>query len=354
MKYLSLLLLLSCFGFSAPAFVSNSWSSIWFVGITNTWITSWNTVIGWLWGNSYSVSAPRSIVQSLDLIASHRRLKQIFIRQLISQWYTGFVTTPPIVITLSWSSYVWSWRVWRSDSLDIAISQSVWPIISISIDPTRRINLFQSYEDLQVLWYVITSSRSRINRDTAARRHNISQSFEQIWPTRVININEKFTFLDKSNYDPGEQKLYQKWYVIKWDEEIPEYGGWICWASTAIYQWIVSNRAIWVIQARSHSNRYRNLYPATIDGIYIKTPGIDSTVYAWSLDLVFRNISDYPIILVTNYDGVFKSKEDVFVLSMPADKGSIQFVKQYKKWKLDCYDWLINTKKRSSCFKAIK
>jgi vancomycin resistance protein YoaR len=147
---------------------------------------------------------------------------------------------------------------------------------------------------------------------------------------RIVLPGEEFKFLQSAQYDGREQKNYMNGYAIIENEEIKVYGGGICGASTALYQGVVTNKALQPTTLRSHSKWFNNLYIATINGQLIKTPGIDSAIYDGVIDLHLKNVSNHPIIIVTNYDGSYGGLEEIFSLGRPDDLGGIEFVKSYR------------------------
>ena len=114
---------------------------------------------------------------------------------------------------------------------------------------------------------------------------------------------------------------------------IPMYAGGICGSSTALFQGIIGDGAFALTDYQNHSKRYSGLYPATIDGTYISTPGLDSTVYRNTSNFVVTNIRPYPVILIANFDGEKGHDEDVFTLSPAADQVDITYLGKKKS----CY-----------------
>jgi vancomycin resistance protein YoaR len=146
----------------------------------------------------------------------------------------------------------------------------------------------------------------------------------------------------------------------------------MCWASTAIYQWILTNSWLKVTKLRNHSKWFSNLYTATINHKRISTPWIDSAVYHGQIDLSMSNISPYPIVLVMNYDWSYGWAEEVFTLSLAPTKWAFSFVQWWKQrrteevedpnwsWTISttvnawwCYTRLINGEKQTSCYKEV-
>jgi len=75
-----------------------------------------------------------------------------------------------------------------------------------------------------------------------------------------------------------------------------------------------------LVEYKAHSTYYRNLYEAEINGTYIKDPGLDATVFAPHYDVKVKNIREYPIITVFNFDGTSGSVEQMFTLSKKQDR----------------------------------
>jgi len=256
-----------------------------------------------------------------DVEKMNTQFKQI--RELVDEWFDKFKSKPLSVWADSLltaddaMNYSLNTTIYAQDDLDayiagLAISSDVQEFkITSDVRKNRSdIVLFKSTQDLQSLWYEVSSHRSRFNYDEAYRRTNIATAFSKIGHIRVLNPGQKFSFLEESQFDPSAQAIYQNGKVIFLDEEVDDYGGGLCGASTAIYQGIVTNKSLDRPALRNHSKWYTSLYTATIDGEKISMPGIDSTIYSRSLDLVLENTATYPIILVMNYDGAYQSEEE--------------------------------------------
>jgi len=321
----------------------------------------------------------------------HQAIRSIAMHQLIDLWFTDFVSDPythsedkPYITTSdgTMSGDLVVQELWTvTDALDDYISMSIsrsktqqerkdtdktslhfsWTVY----DQWSGIYLFQRAQDLMQQWYEIVSHRSRKNTDPQYRRHNISTAFAEFGSVRVVAPGESIRFLDEINYDPLEWKKYMQWYVIVQDEEQPEYGGWLCWASTALYQWILTNTALAPTEWRAHTKRYGDLYNAQINGEYISTPGIDSTIYDGHIDFELTNTAAYPIILVLNYDGEYGGIEEVFSLAKTQDIWSYNLISQRrnsstiyidgkpKSVRWWCYIWEVNGEERQSCYKEV-
>lgn len=320
-----------------------------------------------------------------------RLIRRRIVSQMVDHGFDGFVQLPYGVTDASWlvttdpsTGVVYaSTPIYEDDLLDhylrkhFADLPELWlswletqdVILSPSIYHNRKgaIHLFKTTEDLAAIWYGLVSHRVRTNNDADYRRANIATAFDQIWHVRVLNPGDELSYMQDSNFDPGAQQLYQDGFVIFLDEEVEDYGGWLCGGSTAIYQWIVTNTALARPALRNHSKRYHHLYDAQIDGQQITTPGIDSTIYSNSLDLRLRNISNHPVILVSNFEWWYGEAEEVFTVWYPSDKGWVNYVgsRPYhatlniagwwsKKVIWECHTWNINGTERESCYKEIK
>lgn len=315
-------------------------------------------------------------------------VRRDIISWLIDSWFSWFIQKPYKEKDTSWlliadqstDSVFMTQDIWSLDVLDQRLRKQ-YDVLSLQelkkdelrIPPSvyreraNQVYLFKTQWDLAALWYTLVSHRERTNTDEAYRRENISTSFDQIGHVRVMNPGDEISFLEDSNFDPYQQQLYQNGFVIFLDEEKKDYGGGLCWWSTAIYQWIVTNKSLSRPALRNHSKRYHYLYDATIDGESIITPGIDSTIYSSSLDLRLKNTSSHPIILVLNYEWWSGEQEEVFTVGYASDRWSISYVSSRPyytslstKWGWSrsvtgkCYTWNINGENRESCYKEVK
>lgn len=312
--------------------------------------------------NDNFVVVPGEVRQSANWnIEAHQIIRTFIIDQVLDNLVFSFIQKPftqnaNYALTVRSGSIV-STDISAQDDLDMLIDSKLrkfWSQAkSISFTKDELLGLGSIYlrknaQDLKDLWYEVLSSRYRTNYDPAYRRHNILTSFWFLGHTRVLNPGESFVFLGSISYDPRSMKNYKSWLAIVEDEEIPVYGGWICGWSTALYQGILTNK--WLkIQSRNHSKWFSDLYPAIINGVKITTPGLDATVFAGSVDVKVTNISDYPIILVLNFNGAYNGVEEIMSLWLAKDKGSLEFVA--KKW--NCYTRNINGVNKTSCYKEI-
>lgn len=330
------------------------------------------------WDNTYTMTN-----DTLFLSPKHHTRTSL-IRQLIAQGFTGFITIPyptqgnsalsatglgdnyEVLREITWTDMI-------DDYFNTLQEEDVFSgtqIFSIPKDTRKNrtgIYLFKNTDDLRNIWYQVVSHRSRHNTDKEYRRYNIAKSFELFQHVQIILPWATFAFLDKAKYDEYIQKNYKKWYVIVEWEEIQEYGGGICGASTAVYQGILTNKNLKRTHRRPHTKWFSNLYPATINGQYIAIPGIDSAIYANQIDLQFRNISNHPIILVANYDGSYDSEEQVFTLWYPYDQGSFEFLHGWyirhdepakegtgvESVRWGCYTRNINGEEKRNCYQEV-
>lgn len=199
----------------------------------------------------------------------------------------------------------------------------------------------------------ITTLRERKNVDQAYRLYNIKTAFEKFWNNKIILPNEVVSFIRNIEYDEKEKKNYKFWAAINWNKEVQTYGGWICWAATAIYQGLFLNKGIEVLNKRNHSWWYWVLYNATINWEKITTPGLDATVWitasdSSSTDVKFKNISKKPILFWAIVNS--KNVEKVFTLSEPWNKWTATFIEKKNK----CYKWEVNWVIQNNCYTLIK
>lgn len=314
----------------------------------------------------------------------HTYIRESIIDHMLVQWYSGRVIKPYENMTGSITSgETWTGfdvaNIDSPDSLDQSIStyldsrdsikkQGEKPpflLTYVTIENRKNINLFRNKKDLDSLWYTVVSYRNRTTRDPWYRRHNIYTALQKYWPVRVIVPGEKIDFLETVEYDPIKQENYMNWFTVVLDEEQEEYGGGLCGASTAIMQWVLTNSWLELTEQRNHSKRFTNLYASDINWVDVLTPWLDSTVYDGHIDLDITNTRDYPIILITEFDGEYGSDEIVFTLSKKDDLGSYNFTNSYKttsslfidekattvKWA--CYHREVNGEDMKSCYKVV-
>lgn len=119
-------------------------------------------------------------------------------------------------------------------------------------------------------------------------------------PEREYNVMSELHY---SQYADDGKKPYVRGYAIFGNTERLVYAGGLCGVATAVNQGILTNTALEVIEKKAHSKWYRDLYSANVNGEWIDTPGLDATVYFNQVNIRFKNIRDYPIILIMNYNG---------------------------------------------------
>jgi vancomycin resistance protein YoaR len=129
------------------------------------------------------------------------------------------------------------------------------------------------------------------------------------------------------------------------------YGGWLCGVSTAMYQGMLTNLWLQVVEYRAHSIYYRTYYVANINGILAYQPWLDATLYLWNPDMQVKNIRAYPIVAVFNYDWSYWGAEDMFTLSKAQDRGTFEYVGSPSK---NCYTRNINGEDRTNCYTKIE
>ena len=316
-------------------------------------------------------------------------LREFMIQQFLQQWFTGFVSKPyewsedSVHITTWDNSFTWDLIVEAipetTDQLDLYISDFLasyndteyqihkkpFLVDEQTYQSRTGINLFRDVQDLHDMGYRVVSHRARVNKDAEYRRHNISTALKEFGSVRVVQPGEELSFIDEINYDPAEQELYRKWFTVVLDEDQTEYGGGLCGASTAMYQWLLTNKAIKPAEWRVHSQRYDDLYIAEINGERITTPGIDSTIYDGHIDYKIHNTATYPIIVVANYNGERWGTEEVFSLAKTQDKWSFEHdytrrnsayvVQEWVRSQVigGCYGRIINGEERESCYKQV-
>ncbi len=319
-----------------------------------------------------------------------KNLKSYVKSQLVQEAFSWFVSKPyswssnDVNITtwnysFTWDLIVESLPIKSNDPLDQHIDNFLAsyndteyqihkkPFILSSTDygSWTWIHLFKNAQDLTDMWYTIVSHRVRENYDKSYRRHNISTALKEFWSVRVVNPWEVLSFIDEINYDPQEQELYKNWFTVVLDEDQTEYWWGLCGASTALYQWLLTNKAILPAEWRAHTQRYWNLYDAQVNGETITMPWLDSTIYDGHIDYKIENTANYPIIVVSNYDGSFWWIEEVFSLAKTEDWWDFEhkyawpnratvivdgIKKTVRGW---CYGRIINWEERESCYKQV-
>lgn len=312
----------------------------------------------------------------------YQKVRSDVIQYLVSQRYSAFNIKPYTtgwdyaLMVVSWDFIVMK-DIQDNDNLDLLLNSKLsvlqnefialkkykqyFSFKNISFTQEEYNNLwtlylFKNEQDLRDLWYTLVSWRSRLNADKDYRRHNIRAAFKNIGNVRLIMPNETFDLVQEVHYNPlapDGKEPFVDGYAILGNNVKMIYGWWLCAVGTALYQGTLANLWLSLIQARGHSIYYRNLYEAEIDGDYISTPWLDATVYSPYFDVKIKNIREYPIIAVFNFDGVSGHYEQMFTLSKTEDKGTFEFVGSYEKSWLKCYTRKIRGENRTNCYRQI-
>lgn len=366
---------------------SESGINVNFGNITNVSGSTWA-----IWDNR-NIYIPKETIQKMFFVTTwndqvHKYMRRFVISKLIDNkfnkfasqpnfWWSSIYLNPPKTKTWSMNFDVVKW-ISQSDNLDNFINNYIYQYNNLTneqkFDPANfsdfvitysnyskrtDIYLYKNEKDLKDLWYILTSYRTRINKDASYRKFNIKTAFYYFGNVRVLNVWESLYYMDEINYDPKYEKNYLSWLSIVNDDEIPTYWWGLCGSSTAIYQWILSNKSIG-IKSRSHSKRRTSLYAANINGYNINTPWLDSTIYNSKYDLVITNKTDHPIIIVSNFDGKKWWQEQNFTLwfgddiwdfDKPKKNQTVNKTTKTNKWK--CYNRVINGKNKQSCYNEI-
>lgn len=301
---------------------------------------------------------------------AHTRIRLLILQQMISKGFSGFISTPisdgneklSLLTNTGFADFILLEDIPETDSLDnlvlnkIAqyrniisqISSPRWlEITQKEYDTLNNIYLFKSNEDLYNLWYELVSYRYRNNNDAEYRRHNINLAFSRIGNVRIINPSETFSFQDTIRqssiwkFMAGPSIVKGKITYLYW--------WWLCGASTAFYQWILTNTAVEMTERSPHTQRYANLYDSFVNGEAINTPGLDSTVFSSVKDVKITNTRNYPLVVVLNYDWSKGGREEAFSLAKNSDKWSLVYKGKDKK----CYTREINGSDISSCYQKI-
>lgn len=306
---------------------------------------------------------------------AHAQIRILFLQQMISKGFARFVSKPFqdanekfVLLTNTWfADFVLLEDIQLTDSLDALINKKIGQyknMISNWVVPSglyftqdeyatlHDVYMFKSNEDLYKLWYELVSYRYRTNKDAEYRRHNISLAFSKIGNIRVINPNETFSFQDTirdTDQSTPEWKFKAGPAIVE-GKIVNLYGWWLCGASTAFYQWILTNTALEITQRSPHTKRYASLYDSFVNGEAINMPGLDSTVFTTAKDIKIINKRTYPLIVVLNYDGSVWWTEEVFSLAKISDKWSLVYKGKSKK---KCYIREVNGEDVSSCYQQI-
>ena len=351
--------------------IQDKWKYRFFLSLYDSWNENKKELYDFFnkWLNNYelyiSEEELNSIYENINTWNEFWNMIRVkYIDFLIKKWFTWFVKKPydgvSFDITRSWYEYKIN-SISEKDMVDEIIEDQIkdffiwdkfyinkWILIS-SKSSLSWIYLFKTKEDLINLWYEIISFRSRQNNDLEYRRHNIYTAFKNIWNILVINPSEITSFMKNIDFDMKERKNYKYWTSMG-----TAYWGWVCGASTAIYQGIFTNKALKIINRIPHSKWLDKFYVANINGRIVDIPWVDSTVYYKWADFVFKNVSDHPVILFMLYSWKEWDFEDVFTLWKKDDKWSLIYKKSFLRWSYSCYLRSINWNDVSSCYKSVQ
>ena len=307
------------------------------------------------------------------------------IQQLIDAKFDHFVTMPfgpgSDNLHLTWSlvypdypEYTFTTDIDVQDDLDILLEKKIQDLASdrpfyvglatylqdkialtaTEIDQLQKVYFFKNEEDLKALWYVVSSYRTRINNDANWRKDNISISYRNIGNVRVLNTQQQLSFMDEIHYDASAKDWKRdtvSGLAIMWG--VSSVKGWgICGASRGINTVLLTNKAFDILQRYNHSRTWKYLYQNVINGKEYWLPGLDVAVYRmwWSQkDFVFKNIREYPVVLVMNYDGTAGWMEELFVLSHESDRGELKYIGKSG----NCYSWEANGETFRSCYSSV-
>jgi len=311
------------------------------------------------------------------------QIRIIVLENLLNHGFSWFISKPyshwnqKIILNSWFTNYIITENTPQEDSLDKLLNTKLnyhnknfdkirkYKLITLpktikisqnELNNLKSIFLFKDEDDLQKLGYVLVSSRIRKNFDEYYRRYNIQTSFENAWNVIVLNPNQEFAFLEEVNKNwenETDKNFFMNGFATIWTGIESVYWWWICGGATAIYQWILTNTGIEIVNRANHSIWYTNLYTATINWTWISMPGLDATVFTNVVDFKIKNIRSYPIILVMNYDWTLGWTEEVFTLSMEKDKWNFYFIKSFwGKWS-KCFLRNVNWKEIQSCYGKI-
>jgi len=328
-------------------------------------------------------SINQKIESSKNFDEFYNKIRLSLIQNLIDFGYTGFDIKPywnnwDGAIKVISGDFVVKQSIYTKDDLDFLIDSKLNVIknnfdnlikfnkyinienIIISKDDIEKLNnvyLFKNEGDLRNLWYKLVSRSQRINEDRDYRRHNISAGFYNIGNVRLIMPWELFSLWSELRYRINtieSKKNFLEWYAIFGNVERLVYGGGLCGVATSFFQWTAANWWLELVQAKWHSIYYRNLYESEVNGKYIDTPGLEATLYMPSLDVKVRNIRQYPIISVFNYDWIDGETQEVFTIAKNDDVATFYFVWKSIRGGLQCYTWNIKWKNITNCYKQVK
>ncbi|MFA6256557.1 MAG: VanW family protein [Candidatus Absconditabacterales bacterium] len=307
------------------------------------------------------------------------------IQQLIEKKFDRFVTIPfgpgsdNMHLTGSttypdYPDYIVNTGIQINDDLDILLEKKIQKLnndrpfyssltkfftdnLTLNDDEIKQLQnvyLFKNEKDLKGLGYVVSSYRTRINNDADWRKNNISISYRNIGNVRVLNTNEEFSFMNEVHNDTAV-KYRTRGFVAGFaimGGITKVGGGGICGASRGINTMILPNRAFEIMTRYNHTRTYKNMYQNEINGKEYRIPGLDVAVYRMSggtKDFIFKNIREYPVVLIMNYDGTRGGMEELFVLSHEEDRGTLE----YMGHKGNCYTWEANGVPFKSCYNSV-
>ncbi len=304
---------------------------------------------------------------------------------LIDKWFSGFVTMPfgpgndfvhltGSQLYPSYPDYYVTSGISVQDDLDVLLLKKIEEVYAHrsrfgkfsepsfeeitrtdeDFQQLKTVYLFKTEQDLKDLGYVVSSYRTRINDDAARRSQNIMISYRNIGNVRVLNPQQQLSFMDEIHYDPAThnwKKDTVSGLAIMWGVSNVKGGG-ICGASRGINAAIITNKAFDIITRYNHTKTWKYLYQNEINGKEYRIPGLDVAVYRmWGnqKDFVFKNIREYPVVLVMNYDGTKGGKEELFVLSKEQDRGELNYI-----WHQgNCYTREANGEQFRSCYNLV-
>jgi len=164
---------------------------------------------------------------SQDHVMHNLRIQAI--QQLIQKKFNRFVTIPfgpgNDIMHLTWSitypdypDYTVTTGINLQDDLDLLLEKKLqgmnglyhilsnvspdsFTLSDEEINQLYKVYLFKTQQDLEDLWYVVSSYRTRINNDADRRKNNISISYRNIGNIRVLNPDEEFSFMNEVHND---------------------------------------------------------------------------------------------------------------------------------------------------------
>jgi len=365
--------------------------------LCGVWFGIDDWIYGESWINNYTTVPTISIshqnlkeilINSKDYAEFYQQVRILIISQMVEDWFDRFVTMPynpgtgkmvlsGTTVYPEYPDFVVKQHIVKEDSLDVFLrdvivqkrfqvaSALVYGDVSLlkdfeinvsqdNIDQWNNIFLFKNNQDLHDLGYVVSTYRIRTNNDPYYRRRNIFVSLRNMGNVRVMNIGDEFSFLNEARLQKGMKDhriAFTSWYGNIGGIRAVSGGG-MCGASTSLFQTVMMNKGINILESRNHTRHYYNLYNVDINGKNAWTPGLDIAVYAFSagrLDLRFVNHRDYPIVLVSTYDGEIGWIEEAFTLWKTEDRGDYQFVER----KGNCFIRSINGEELRRCYAAL-